>query len=124
MALLPSQVTLCLIQELGPTQFVVKGMGDTPEDQLKFKVKLCVYEKCMCQKKRVRRDGTKIYELIVYHPVLPTIFQTCTRMQVQVGSQQKCTCQKKRAEETCVHILFVMLKVLRLAADNPMVLHA
>lgn len=67
--------SLLLLQELGPTQFVVKGNGDSERDKIKHKV--------------------------------------------SIGDLQRCTCHKK--PRLCQHIVFVMLKVLRVPAENPII---
>ena len=43
---------------------------------------------------------------------------------VQIGAMQACTCQRRRGaqrEKICAHILFVMVKVLQLPAENALV---
>jgi hypothetical protein len=43
---------------------------------------------------------------------------------VQIGAMQSCTCQRKckaATTELCTHIVFVMVKVLRIPAGNPIV---
>ena len=42
---------------------------------------------------------------------------------VTVGSLQQCTCHRRAKEpaELCVHILFVMVKVLKVQPENPLV---
>jgi hypothetical protein len=41
---------------------------------------------------------------------------------VQIGSRQSCSCSHPIDEKgVCIHILFVMVKVLRISPENPVV---
>jgi hypothetical protein len=39
---------------------------------------------------------------------------------VQVGERQQCACNKSKTAPLCIHIAFVMLKVLRVPQGNPL----
>ncbi len=88
---------LCLVQELGPTCFLVRPMN---------------------------REATTGSDLdadpgaaSAAAPVSSAPAPIAT-YKISVGEHQRCTCGDR---ELCVHILFVMLKVFRLAADDPLV---
>jgi E3 ubiquitin-protein ligase ZSWIM2 len=63
--------------------------------------------------------------MLLVQTVGPTVFVVKedgseTKYKVIVGSKQMCTCrQSSSGSSLCVHILFVMLKVLRVPRENP-----
>ncbi|KAF5829772.1 hypothetical protein DUNSADRAFT_15536 [Dunaliella salina] len=47
-----------------------------------------------------------------------------TKRKVTIGSRPSCTCSSSGAngnKELCLHVLFTMLKILRVPATNPLV---
>lgn len=92
---------MCLVQEVGPTCFVIQPAAPGPEDG------------ATASTTDTAAVGPPPEEGL--HPPVPR--ELCN-FKVSVGDLQKCTCGDR---ELCVHILFVMLKVFRLPADNPLV---
>jgi E3 ubiquitin-protein ligase ZSWIM2 len=64
--------------------------------------------------------------MLLVQTVGPTVFivkedSSDTKYKVIVGSRQMCNCRQSCSESLCIHILFVMMKVLRVPRDNPVV---
>jgi hypothetical protein len=101
-----SDVRLYLVQEPGPSCFIVRCEGGDaapsavptidPRDDDSIDVRAAVMSA---------------------DPEL-TLAQVPGMYRVTIGDVQGCTCGQ---EDTCVHVLFVMLRIMRLEPDNPLV---
>lgn len=93
------RANLYLVQELGPTLFMVRHE----------------------EEETVTVPATTTHSLEDGATTTPPTTSTETRSRkykVAIGDMQKCTCGDS---EVCVHVLFVMIKLLRVPATNPLV---
>lgn len=90
---------MCLVQEVGPTCFIVKPLLDGLNEAVGAVADAA-------SKPSESESGA------------PAGQASVLLFKVRIGESQTCTCADR---ELCVHILFVMLKVFRLEATNPII---
>jgi hypothetical protein len=96
---------MMLLQEIGPTSFVIKEApregdpGAAATDAAVAAAAGGATEGGGAREGRRRRAGDDKYK-------------------VQIGSSMKCSCKAKR-DGPCLHLLFVLLKILRVPPENP-----
>ncbi len=69
-------------------------------------------------------DRVSSVRFFLVREIGPTQFvikdETGSRFKISIGSIQKCACNNKN--ELCLHLLYVMLKLLRVPADSPLLI--
>ena len=129
-----SLVRMFLLQEIGPTSFVIKEAESSDSDAVAVAQPQVSVDEIDEESAAIAlaagypATAAAAAAAAAARPALTNAGDTAAvprrrragsdKFKVQIGSSMKCSC-KTKGEGPCIHLLFVMLKILRVPPENP-----